>query len=51
MKYYCEIYDAYYEGNTGEFLGKKCKDKKCPFCAERPKLHPEDCKCEKEEAE
>lgn len=36
---YCEKYDANFDIKTGNWLEKQCSDKKCCFCAKRPKIH------------
>jgi hypothetical protein len=36
---HCELYDAYFEPSTGEWLEKQCSDVECGFCSKRPKKH------------
>ena len=36
MKQYSEMYDAYYDDETGEWLEDKCKDENCEYCTGRP---------------
>jgi len=44
MKKYCEKFDVYYDGNTGKYLEKKCNDKECDYCKDRPKKLIDACK-------
>ena len=44
MKKYREKFDVYYDGNTGKYLEKKCNDKECDYCKDRPKKLIDACK-------
>ena len=37
---YNEQYDAYYCEECGKWIGRKCSDYKCGFCAKRPDVPP-----------
>lgn len=42
---YCEIYDSFYEAETGKWLETACSDNMCLFCRTRPDIHSVNCKC------
>jgi len=39
MKKHCELFDANYDSDTGEWLEDKCGNENCDYCSKRPKEH------------
>lgn len=44
-KIYCEVHDALYDLETGEWLEDGCNNPKCHYCGKRPPKHKKNCKC------
>jgi nitrite reductase/ring-hydroxylating ferredoxin subunit len=48
----CEVYDRYFDSETGAWTERECscEGEECPFPKPHPETHPTDCRCLREDS-